>query len=74
MTRQTLADDASVRDAIEALHDVRSVVDVEIFVWQAERERWRKLTLPERREMVEMAHALAYGRRRPRQPSGSGST
>ena len=34
MTRQVLADDVSVRDAVDALGDVHSVVDVNIYVWQ----------------------------------------
>lgn len=59
MTRQTLADDAGVRDAIEALHDVRSVVDVDVYIWHEQRDRWRKLTFVEKQEMLEMAKALA---------------
>jgi hypothetical protein len=66
MTRQTLADEANARAAIDALGGVRSVVDVEIYVWQEERERWRKLTLPERQEMLDMARTV-------RDASGSGS-
>jgi hypothetical protein len=67
MTRQTLADGANARAAIEALRGIRSVVDVEVYVWQEERERWRKLTLPERQEMIDMARTVGDA-------SGSGST
>jgi len=67
MTRQTLADEANARTAIQALRGIRSVVDVEIYVWQEERERWRKLTLPERQEMIDMARSV-------RDASASGST
>src|SRR5262249_13187955 len=55
MTRETLADDASTRDAIDVLKDARSIVDVNVFVWQDEQERWRLLTLAEQRAMWELA-------------------
>jgi hypothetical protein len=57
MTRQELADGASVRETVEALKDVRSVVDVTIFVWSAERERWRMLTFDEHHTLWRLAHA-----------------
>ena len=56
MSRQELVEDASVRDAVDALASVRSVVDVTVYVWQPERERWRMLTLDERRALWELAH------------------
>ena len=34
MTRQALADDVGAREAVEALRDVRSIVDVNVFVWE----------------------------------------
>lgn len=55
MTRQTLVDDAGATQAIEALRDVRSIVDVNVYVWHEERDRWRMLTFPERRAMWELA-------------------
>jgi hypothetical protein len=55
MTRQRLLDDASAAEAIDVLGDVRSIVDVEVFVWQQERDRWRMLTLPEQRAMFDLA-------------------
>ncbi len=55
MTRQTLVDGVSARDAINALKDVRSIVDVNVYVWQDERNRWRLLTLSEQRAMWELA-------------------
>jgi hypothetical protein len=55
MTRQALVDDAGARDAIEALKGVRSIVDVNVYVWHEERERWRPLTFPERRALWELA-------------------
>lgn len=47
MTRQTLAEDASAREAVEALEGFRSIVDVSMFVWDPEAERWRLLTYDE---------------------------
>ncbi len=49
MTREMLAEDADARDAVRALERVRSIVDVSIFVWEPERERWRLLTFDEGR-------------------------
>jgi hypothetical protein len=55
MTRQALADDVGARDAVEALRDVRSIVDVNVFVWEEEHERWRMLTFSERQALWELA-------------------
>jgi hypothetical protein len=49
MTRRTLADDADARAAVAALAGVRSVVDVAVYV--AEGDRWRPLTLAERKAL-----------------------
>lgn len=57
MTRQRLADDVHAAEATEALRDVRSVVDVNVFVWQEERERWRLLTFSEKRTLFDLAAA-----------------
>jgi hypothetical protein len=55
MTRRELADDVDAREAIDTLKSVRSVVDVNVYVWQPDRERWRPLTFSERRAMWDMA-------------------
>jgi len=47
MTRQVLADDVDARHALEALERVRSIVDVTIYVWDSEADRWRRLTFGE---------------------------
>jgi hypothetical protein len=63
MTRQVLADDVDTRRAVEALAPVRSIVDVSVYVWEDEDERWRRLTFPEARalwdyrERIVPAHA-----------------
>lgn len=59
MTRQVLVEDAGTKDAVAALGDVRSLVDVNVYAWEQERGRWRLLTLPEQRAMLELAHELA---------------
>lgn len=55
MTRETLVDGGSARDAVDVLKDARSLVDVNVYVWQPVHERWRMLTSPERRAMWELA-------------------
>jgi hypothetical protein len=47
VSRELLADDADARETLDALRDVRSLVDVHISVWDPEHERWRLLTLEE---------------------------
>jgi hypothetical protein len=51
MTRRVLADDVGAREAVAALADVRSVVDVSISVWDEDAERWRLLSFAERRAL-----------------------
>ena len=53
MTREVLADGADTRATVKLLEDVRSIVDVTIWVWQPEAERWRMLTLEETRSLWE---------------------
>lgn len=55
MTRELLADEASAAEAIDALKGVRSTVDVNVYVWQEVRARWRVLTFAEQRAMLELA-------------------
>jgi hypothetical protein len=53
MTRVALADDVGAREAVAALGDVRSIVDVNVYVWQPKSEKWRLLTLDEKRRLWE---------------------
>jgi hypothetical protein len=55
MTREELVGDGTARDAIAALEDVHSLVDVDVYVWQPVHERWRMLTSPERHAMWKLA-------------------
>ena len=56
MTRENMLDDASAREAIDTLRSVRSIVDVNVYVWDDERERWLLLPFPEQRALLELAH------------------
>jgi hypothetical protein len=47
MTGQVLAEHVDARTAVEVLGDVRSIVDVLVFVWEPEAERWQRLTFGE---------------------------
>jgi hypothetical protein len=58
MTRQHLLDDGNAAEAIDALRGVRSIVDVNVFVWNEEGKRWRMLTLPEQRAMFDLTAAV----------------
>ena len=55
ISRRNLVDDASAAEAIDALRAVRSIVDVNVYVWQPDRERWRLLTFSEQRAMFDFA-------------------
>jgi hypothetical protein len=61
MTRQVLADDVDVRHALEALEDVRSIVDVTIFTWDEESESWRRLTFGEAKAVWDLRGELGSG-------------
>lgn len=57
MTRQPLIDDGNTRETVEALNGVRSIVDVNVYVWYEEEDRWRLLSLAEQRALWDLAHA-----------------
>lgn len=57
MTRRQLVDDGGTRETVDALNGVRSIVDVNVYVWQEEEDRWRLLSLAEQRAMWDLAHA-----------------
>lgn len=54
MTRRVLAEGVDARGAIRALAGVRSVVDVNVSVWDPDAERWRMLSFAERRTLWEL--------------------
>lgn len=61
LTRETLAEDADARATVELLAEVRSIVDVNVYVWEPTRDDWRMLTLDERRALWEFRSAAAFG-------------
>ena len=59
MTRRELLEAGSARDAVEALRSVRSIVDVNLYLWDEERERWLMLPFEEQRTMLDLARTDA---------------
>ena len=57
MTRRNLLEDASAREAVDALRSVRSVVDVNVYVWDEVRERWLLLPFSEQQALMELARS-----------------
>jgi hypothetical protein len=57
MNRQQMLEDGSTREAVETLRSVRSIVDVNVYVWDEDRERWLLLPFGEQRTMLDLAHA-----------------
>jgi hypothetical protein len=51
MTRRVLADGADLQATLDLLEGARSVVDLRIYVWEPNTERWRLLSLGEQREL-----------------------
>jgi hypothetical protein len=51
MTGQVVAEDSDTRETVDALKRFRSVVDVDILVWDRPFERWRRLNMPEKRRL-----------------------
>ena len=47
MSSRVLAEDADARETVRVLEGLRSVLDVRIYLWAAERGRWRLLALEE---------------------------
>ena len=48
---ELLGQGLDARDTVELLEEVGSVVDVRIYVWMANADRWRLLTLEEQRTL-----------------------
>jgi hypothetical protein len=48
-SREVLAENATARATIQVLNGVRSIVDVNVYVWLPATEKWRLLTFDEQR-------------------------
>jgi hypothetical protein len=57
VSSETLAEGADMRATLDVLSEVRSTVDVRIFVWDDEADKWHLLTLPEQRALWDAGHA-----------------
>jgi hypothetical protein len=55
MTRRELASGVPVDEALAVLRGVRSVVDVNVYVWDQDRVRWRQLTFEEQHRLMDLA-------------------
>lgn len=64
MTRQVLGEGLDARAAVNVLQDVRSIVDITVYVWEPSGERWRMLTFGETKALWD------YRRPLDRLPSG----
>ena len=49
VTREMLLDDGSVAEMLEMLREVEHANDVNLYVWEPERESWRLLSMAEQR-------------------------
>jgi hypothetical protein len=49
VSRQALTEGTDARATVDVLKSVRSIVDVQVYVWQPARETWRMLGLDELR-------------------------
>ncbi len=53
MSRRVLAEGTTTRGTIDVLEEVRSIVDVTLYVWEPDSDDWRMLTHRERRLLWE---------------------
>ena len=49
LSRQVLAEGTDARATVDVLEGIRSIVDVQVYVWQPANEKWRMLGLDELR-------------------------
>jgi hypothetical protein len=54
MTRKVLAEGADARTTVDLLRDVRSIVDVAIYVWEEKAGKWQQLTQREARMLWDL--------------------
>jgi hypothetical protein len=60
MTRQDLLEDGGARDAVETLRSVRSIVDVNVYVWDDDRECWLLLPFEEQSALLDFARTAPF--------------
>jgi hypothetical protein len=57
MTRQVLAEGAGARATVDLLKEVRSVVDVTVYVWEEHAGKWQQLAQREQKMLWDLAVA-----------------
>lgn len=57
VTRETLADHVGTGEAVDVLRGLRSPVDIDVYVWREQPDRWRLLTLEEKRVLWDLRDA-----------------
>jgi hypothetical protein len=58
VTRETLAEHVDTRTALRVLQDVRSNVDVHVYVHEPDNDTWRLLSLNEQRALWDARHRV----------------
>src|SRR3954452_20074048 len=61
MTRQVLAEGAGARVTVDLLKEVRSVVDVTVYVWEEQAGKWQQLDQREQKMLWDMARGHRAG-------------
>ena len=51
LTGQLLAEDVSAREAVELLGEIKTVIDVHVYLWEPESASWRPLTFAEKQAL-----------------------
>ena len=59
MTRAALAEDVDARAAVKLLAGARSIVDLIVYVWEPQAERWRMLSFGETKLLLQYSDRLA---------------
>jgi hypothetical protein len=54
MTRQVLAENVGTREAVHVLEGMRSIVDVNLYVWQERDGAWEQLSQGDRRRVWDL--------------------
>ena len=73
MSGRVLAENADTRTTLDLLKGMRSVVDARVYVWDAETDDWRPLTLGEQESLWELRGSEGRAGRPTPAPRGTSS-
>jgi hypothetical protein len=62
MTGAVTAENASTRATVDLLAGVRTLADVQVYVWNDDADRWRLLTLGEQRKLWDLRRSATTAR------------